>query len=75
MLRHIEFHLMNKTHYKPKKLADVRKTIGTQKKVAGLVGVTITQLSRAENGKSASFELIDAIARLGKVKTSEILNN
>ena len=64
---------MNKDHYYPEKLAEIRKTIGTQKEVADKVKVTNTQLSRAENGKSASFELLSSITKLAGKDVQEVL--
>jgi transcriptional regulator with XRE-family HTH domain len=64
---------MNKDHYRPEKLAEIRKKIGTQKFVAKKVNVTNTQLSRAENGKSASYELISAIVKLANEDIQTVL--
>ena len=73
MLNSLEFCYMNKDHYYPEKLVEIRKTIGSQKKVADLVKVTNTQISRAENGKSASFELLTAITKLAGKSASDVL--
>ena len=64
---------MNKQHYDPGKLAAIRKSVGTQKTVSNKLGYTITQLSRAENGKSASYELLSAIAALANKDVKELL--
>jgi transcriptional regulator with XRE-family HTH domain len=53
---------MNSEHYYPDKVAKARRLIGTQKVVASLLSITTNQLSRAENGKSASYELLSEIA-------------
>lgn len=64
---------MNSTHYDHQKLADIRRTVGTQEHVAEKVGVTVTQLSRAENGKSASYELLFSIAALANADVKQVL--
>lgn len=66
---------MNNSHYDPEKLAKIRRQIGTQEEVAEKVGVTITQLSRAENGKSASYELLSAITKLGNADVLDVLKS
>ena len=64
---------MNKKHYDNIKLAEMREKIGKQKDVAERIGVSPVQLSRAENGKSASFELLSAVAGLANADVRDIL--
>jgi len=64
---------MNSEHYHKDKLAELRKKIGKQEDVAELIGITSVQLSRAENGKSASYELLCAIADLANTDVRDIL--
>jgi transcriptional regulator with XRE-family HTH domain len=66
---------MNRTHYDYEKLADIRRKIGTQEQVAEKIGITATQLSRAENGKSASYELLSAITRLADADVLDVLKS
>jgi transcriptional regulator with XRE-family HTH domain len=73
MLNSIQFPYMNKDHYYPEKLAEIRKAIGTQKEVADKVNVTNTTISRAENGKHASFELLSSITKLAGRDVQEVL--
>lgn len=64
---------MNAEHYYNEKLAELRKKIGTQEDVAKKLNITSVQLSRAENGKSASYELLCAIASLANADVRELL--
>ena len=64
---------MNIEHYDNEKLANFRKSVGKQEEVAKMAGVTVVQLSRAENGKSASYELLCNIADLAKKDVRELL--
>ncbi len=73
MLSSFKILLVNKNHYDYKKLAEIRKTVGTQEEVAKTLGITAVQLSRAENGKSASYELLSAIAGLANADVRGIL--
>jgi len=66
---------MNGNHYFPEKLAEIRKSIGTQEDVAGKLGVTNITLSRAENGKNASYELLCSIANLANADVRELLKS
>jgi transcriptional regulator with XRE-family HTH domain len=54
---------MNSDHYYPDKVKAAREKIGTQEEVATLFSMSVVQLSRAENGKSASYELLAEIAK------------
>lgn len=64
---------MDKNHYDFHELAKIRKSVGTQEEVAETLGVTTVTLSRAENGKSASFELLSAICNLGKRNVKDLI--
>lgn len=64
---------MNAEHYYPEKVAGARRKIGTQKAVAEKLKVTPEHLSRAENGKTASFELLAEIAALASVDIKDFL--
>ena len=64
---------MNDNHYHPEKLAEIRKKVGTQEEVARRLGITNITLSRAENGKNASYELLCAISNLANTDVREIL--
>lgn len=66
---------MNNNHYDPEKLANIRRKVGTQEEVAEKVGVTVTQISRAENGKSASYELLSAITELANADVLDVLKS
>lgn len=67
------FQFMDKNHYDHEELASIRKTIGTQEEVAEMLGYTSVQLSRAENGKSASYELLCAICDLAGKNVKDLL--
>ncbi len=64
---------MDKQHYDHEKLATIRKTIGTQEEVAEKLGITSVQLSRAENGKSASYRLLCDICDLAGANIKDLL--
>lgn len=66
---------MNVNHYHPEKLAEIRKRIGTQEDVAEKLGITNVTLSRAENGRNASYELLCSIANLANVDVRELLKS
>ncbi len=66
---------MNSEHYDEEKLGKLRRQIGTQEEVADKLGITVTQLSRAENGKSASFELLSAITKLANADVLSVLKS
>ena len=66
---------MNENHYYPEKLATIRKQIGTQEDVAEQLGITNITLSRAENGKNASYELLCSVANLAKIDVRELLKS
>ena len=66
---------MNSEHYYHEKLARIRRQIGRQEQVAEKLGITVTQLSRAENGKSASFELLSAITKLANADVLDLLKS
>lgn len=66
---------MNNNHYYPEKLAEIRKGIGTQEEVAEKLGISNITLSRAENGKNASYELLCAIASLANVDVRDLLKS
>ena len=64
---------MNSEHYYPEKVKRAREKIGTQVYVAELLKMTTNQLSRAENVKSASFELLSEIAARSNCDVREFL--
>lgn len=67
------FQIMDKQHYDHEKLAIIRKSLGTQEQVAEMLGITSVQLSRAENGKSASYQLLCDICDLAKENVKDLL--
>lgn len=69
------FEIMDKQHYDNEQLAVIRKSVGTQEEVAEMLGYSVVQLSRAENGKSASYELLCEICDLAKVNVKDIIKS
>jgi transcriptional regulator with XRE-family HTH domain len=49
---------MNGSLYNHRLLADVRDARYTQEQFAEILGITVVTLSRMENGRNASYELI-----------------
>lgn len=64
---------MNGTFYDYKRLASARDLKHTQEEFAGILGIGVIQLSRMENGHSASYETIVKACQLLDIDSSKIL--
>lgn len=64
---------MNSDRYYNEKFTNLRKKLGTQEEVASKLRITAVQLSRAENGKSASYELLCDISNLAGTDVRDLL--
>lgn len=64
---------MNGSLYNHRLLADVREAKYTQEQFAEILDVSVVTLSRMENGRNASYELILKACQLLDLDSSKIL--
>jgi transcriptional regulator with XRE-family HTH domain len=63
-----------KLEYIPLPFASERRRLGiTQERLAGKIGYTRQQLNRAEKGKGASFQLLQAVCRELEVPLHDVI--
>lgn len=66
---------MNKQQYDFKKLKELRGKVFTQEQLAKKLNVHPKTISRAENGESASFDLLWQIATACNIPLKEIIKD
>ncbi|MGD9564483.1 MAG: helix-turn-helix domain-containing protein [Pyrinomonadaceae bacterium] len=63
---------MNGTYYDYQLLATIRNAKYTQEEFAKMLDVTIPTLSRIENGRNASYEIIVKICQLLDIDSAKV---